>query len=127
MSLADKMRESTHKRRERLIDLANRAIPYIQDEFKRTLNVPGSRTNRSRPGEPPRRQTGELVRSAYARYYIETTPDRWDLRIKFGANAPYFRYLQDGTPRMARRPSIEPTITRIRPYLTQLLIQSRGG
>jgi len=125
VSLADRIRESPARRKARLIDLANRSIPYIQDEFKRTLGVQGSRSVRSKPGEPPRRQTGTLQKSAWARYYIETIAGGWELRIKFGADAPYFRYLQDGTPRMARRPSIEPTIERIRPLIIRLIQQSR--
>jgi len=126
MSLADRIREVPKKRQRELIAVANRAIPYIQDEFKRTLNVQGSRSDRSAPGEPPRRQTGALVKSAWARYYIETSPG-WSLLIKFGADVPYFRYLTDGTPRIRPRPSIEPTIRRIRPQLIRLLLQSRGG
>lgn len=126
MSLADRIRDVPRRVQDDLIRFANAVIPYVQDEFKRTLNVQGSRSDRSKPGEPPRRQTGRLVKSAWARYYIETSPG-WSLLIKFGADQPYFRYLTDGTARIAPRPSIEPTIRRIRPQLVRLLLQSRGG
>lgn len=125
MSVADRIRDVPKRVQDDLIRFADVVIPYVQDEFKRTLNVQGSNRDRSKPGEPPRKQTGNLMRRAYARYYINTSPV-WELSIKFGSEAEYFGYLQRGTPRMARRPSIEPTIERIRPQLMRLRQQSKG-
>jgi len=124
MSLADRIAQTPKRVQDDLIRFANAVIPYVQDEMKRTLSVQGSKHDRSKPGEPPRKQTGELMRRAYARYYINTSP-AWELSIKFGSDASYFGYLQRGTPKLKRRPSIEPTIERIRPMLVRLREQTK--
>lgn len=52
----------------------------------------------SRPGEPPRKQTGHLRRS------IAYEVDRTNLVARIGTNLAYGRYLELGTRRMAPRP-----------------------
>ena len=52
----------------------------------------------SKPGEPPRRRTGRLVRSL--NYRVRRRP----LGVSLGADAPYAGFLDEGTRRMKPRP-----------------------
>ena len=68
-------------------------------EKERVLGRQGSRTNRSRPGEAPRRQTGELEAGTRA------IPAASKLEIQI-VTTVVGKLLNDGTSRIARRPFI---------------------
>jgi hypothetical protein len=89
---------------------------YLESEWKKTVSVPGSRSDRSKPGEPPRRQTGETQKSLKA-----TVTD--DLLTMHGSKVA--QYLDEGTRRMAARPHRNPTLDRCRPTLLQILAKRR--
>lgn len=60
----------------------------------------GSPPAHSRPGDPPFRQSGELVKS------FSTMVDPAALIAQVGSDAPYSLMLEQGTPRMLPRPYI---------------------
>lgn len=65
----------------------------------------------SAPGRPPAADTGNLRRSWQAgRWHIKDRKhikDRIAPRIRIGTKVAYARLLEDGTSRMARRPSVQ--------------------
>jgi hypothetical protein len=68
-------------------------------EKDRVLGVRGSEHDRSRPGEPPRRQTGELRKRTVA------VPAASSLSIQIITTA-VGKWLNNGTARIKRRPFI---------------------
>jgi HK97 gp10 family phage protein len=66
---------------------------------------------RSRPGEPPRKQTGELQRS------IQREVNASDQKARVGTNLndpPYPRWLEFGTRKMAARPWLRRSLDEMR-------------
>jgi HK97 gp10 family phage protein len=90
-------------------------------EEKRLLGKQGTPRRRSAPGEPPRRQTGLL------RDEIDHDVDATKQTVRIGilggeaAAGHYLRFLEEGTEKMAPRPSLRPMLaalaTRIVPAL----------
>jgi len=69
------------------------------------LSVQGSEIDRSKPGEPPRRQTGKLQRSVYSQVDEET------LEAFVGTDDPVGTYMELGTKRgIAPRPWLRPAL-----------------
>lgn len=89
------------------------AADYLLAEWRKTVGVQGTRKNRSLPGEPPRKQTGELQASLFAR--VE------DDLLVIGSTAKHAGLLESGTRRMAARPHRAPTLERCRPTLLRIL------
>lgn len=93
------------------------AAAYLLDEWRKTVGIQGSRRDRSAPGQPPRRQTGTLQASLFARVT--------DGLLVIGGTAKHLRYLEDGTRRMMPRPSRGPTLERCRPKLLEIMARTR--
>ena len=68
----------------------------------------------SRPGEPPRKQTGRL-RGSVAWELIS------GLAARVGTNVKYGRYLQLGTSRMGKRPWLDVALKRSVPQITSIM------
>ena len=107
-----------------------RAAVYLHAKLLEALSVPnpgvrqGRRTvypNTSLPGQPPRLRTGWL--RANVLYELDLSAGR--ARVGLGANAPYGLYLELGTRRMAPRPWLVATLTRVMPQLQAIL--KHGG
>lgn len=60
-----------------------------------------SKPVRSKPGEPPRRETGRL--QSLVDYTVDQNP-RDVYAFTLSDDAPYASYLENGTPTMAKRP-----------------------
>jgi hypothetical protein len=89
---------------------------YAVRQLRHAVGRQGTRWNRSRPGEPPRRQNGRLQRSI--RYWI----DQWTLFIGSDIEQPpYPRYLEAGTRTMRPRPWLLATMARIQSRLWSIL------
>lgn len=71
---------------------------------------------RSKPGEPPRKQTGHLRRS-----YTHVT-DRKELVAYVGTAVRYGLFLELGTSRMAARPHVRATLYRELPVLKEMIV-----
>lgn len=85
----------------------------IHDDVKTRMGKDG---NPSRPGGYPGIVSGRL-RGSMA---IEITDGGMTGIVwQGGAQAPYARYLRDGTKRMAARPSLEPSLLRVGEAFTQ--------
>ncbi len=77
----------------------------VEKDFKATISVQGSPTNRSKPGQPPKRQTGKLVRSIQ----VKRKPNGIGLILE-----DYGLFLDQGTETIERRPWFERTILKNR-------------
>lgn len=97
-------------------DLAARADlagAVVRTRARLLAGRPGTPRLRSRPGEPPRRQTGRLVASIA--HVVIVAADAVFAVVGSGG-VPYAIHLARGTPRMAPRP-----------YLTRALRELRGA
>ncbi len=77
------------------------------------------RVERSRPGEPPRKQTGQLRRS------VQSEVDPGTLRARVGTNVEYGKHLELGTkrgldPRPWLRPAWLNSMARVNAWLATL-------
>lgn len=81
----------------------------VTNEVRRLLSVSGTRTSRSRPGEPPRKQLGRL-RASY-------TWERSGLTVRIGTNYQVARILELGSRRMAPRPHLRPALRNATPRI----------
>jgi HK97 gp10 family phage protein len=72
---------------------------------------------RSRPGEPPRRQTGTLNRSVDWEY----SDDKSLARVGVTETAPYGKFLEMGTRHMEARPFLATALKQERAELVRLL------
>lgn len=91
------------------------AADALAAEVRAVLSTPGSRKSRSRPGDPPRSQSGNLLRS------VGTRPVAGGQSIDVVVAAPYASYLERGTPKMAARPFFSVAWQRVRVKITALL------
>jgi HK97 gp10 family phage protein len=82
----------------------------LRREARALLNVPGAGAPSS-PGEPPRRQTGELRDSLR----VEIAPDR--LSATVGTDLDYGAHLEFGTQDMAPRPWLQPAAQNAAPRI----------
>lgn len=79
--------------------------PQIQDDWQDLISVDveysgATVTVRSKPGEPPRRETGDLYESIQE----ETETDYGSVSLEISTDIEYAPYLEDGTEKMAPRP-----------------------
>jgi len=87
---------------------------------KELLSVQGSPTDRSLPGEPPRKQTGDLQRS------IGYTIDETTLKSQVGTPLPYGKYLELGTRRgLAARPWLRPAFAWVAARMDAIIARIR--
>lgn len=92
-------------------------MPYRKMIKKRTVTYVVSK-----PGEPPRKQTGHLRRS------VTYEVDRENLTARVGTNVTYGKYLELGTKRgLAPRPWLRPALARVAARVNELLSQIGGG
>jgi hypothetical protein len=80
----------------------NDAGQFLRREVRRDIAIQGSYVPpvHSRPGDPPYRQSGDLIRS----YFVHV--DRHALFAQVGSPLDYSRFLELGTSRMAPRPHL---------------------
>ena len=90
------------------------AAAYLLAEYRKTVGVQGSKLDRSRPGEPPRRQTGAFQAS------LQVHVEDWGLSLG-STNGKLARWLEEGTKKMKPRPHREPTLDRCRSRLLAIL------
>lgn len=76
----------------------------------------------SKPGEPPRKQSGELRRS------VTYEVDKGELTARVGTNKPYGRYLELGTKRgLAPRPWLRRALAHMASRVNELLGNIEGS
>lgn len=68
----------------------------------------------SKPGEPPKRDTGVLDGNIET---VQISP----LKVEVSSNAPYAAALEFGTSRMAARPYMRPAVEKTRPKVLELV------
>ena len=74
------------------------AAEYVADYIRNMIGVQGTRDDRSLPGEPPKRQSGELQNS------IRVIEDRESKTVYLVSETEHWFYLEYGTKRMQARP-----------------------
>lgn len=82
-------------------------LPKSGRWYYRPKRAGGGKYQSSAPGEAPAIRTGDLLHSMRE---LEISPTQAQLSI----NASYARYLEDGTPAIARRPYVEPAVASAR-------------
>lgn len=109
------------------------ATAYLAGRVQRAINR-GNRDGRnpSRPGEPPKKVTGNLFKSVT--FEVVTTASRRVIIGRVGTNVVYGRYLELGTqgrngrPGMAPRPFLRPTLQTEQKNLVNVIVnRMRGG
>ena len=114
--------------RARGIQFLTKAILAVERRAKKLLSIPGTgrskgRTagpiTRSKPGEPPRKQTGQLRGS------VTSEVDEATMKARCGTNLPYGKYLELGTkrgilPRPWLRRALAETSTEVNSILGQV-------
>ncbi|HOK67681.1 MAG TPA: hypothetical protein PLX18_11530 [Anaerohalosphaeraceae bacterium] len=125
----EKVLDAMHKELEKA--MLKSAI-YLQGHIKRKVGKGGGKPHRpSRPGEPPRRDTGVLASSiAYnvwssrgtitARVGADVDKLKKNAR-RIGTTVDYALYLELGTANMARRPWLEPSVRECKKKISQIL------
>jgi hypothetical protein len=77
----------------------------VETKAASLLGVQGSPTDRSHPGQPPRRQTGELQAGVFSEV------DEESMSAFVGTNVPHGIYMELGTKRgIAPRPWLRPAL-----------------
>lgn len=81
---------------------------YLRQQMMRAVSVPvvkvkGKVTQRSRPGEPPRLETG-FGRAGIRDRVEQDGAGKWHLKISVVRNAIYMLFLEFGTKRVKPRP-----------------------
>ena len=90
----------------------------MAEEIREDISVPGNARVRSKPGEPPRRQTGNLrSRVQYKVAEGEAAADVYVLTVM--DDAAYAGFLEHGTSRMAPRPFFSPIESKWAPLMAQ--------
>lgn len=103
------------------------ALELAREESERLQSVPVVRTRgrviRSRPGQPPRRETGRLQASHRTQIEGEGDAVRGVLFnvARSERGAPYPAYLERGTSRMAARPTYGPVGRAVSPIAAELV------
>lgn len=104
-----------------MVKALHRAAIVVKVRAKELLSVSGTGRNgtaagRSKPGEPPRKQTG-LLRMKVAHEVDEAT-----LTARVGTNLPYGKHLELGTRRgLAPRPWLRRALAEVAGRLNQIL------
>lgn len=96
------------------------AAGYVEREVKRSMKGGGDPHVPSRPGEPPRVDTGELRRSIHHKVEVK----RSSIRGYVIAGAPYARALELGYApgNLLPRPYLRPALRRSQPGLVRILL-----
>ncbi len=110
-------------------DNVKRACIYLSGQVKQVLStksgpcnenrdepIPESEFERSKPGEPPRLQCGELRRS------ITWELDEGRMVGRVGTNKIHGRYLEDGTKYMDKRPFLSSTLAQHREPIRRIML-----
>jgi hypothetical protein len=91
--------------RRRTINGLQKLAYAVETRARMLLSVQGSPTDRSHPGEPPRRQTGELQAGVYSQV------DEESLSAFVGTDVPHGIYMELGTKRgILPRPWLRPAL-----------------
>jgi hypothetical protein len=85
------------------------------------VGVQGSRKDRSKPGEPPRKQTGGLYQSMG----YQVMPERFS--VLCGSPLEVDRYLELGTVKMAPRPHLRRALANNLGAIRSLLIEGKDA
>lgn len=111
-----------------------KAASHVEKAIKVKISLPGPRRGRlskkdrerlkaagetqrvSRPGEPPRRRTGNL-RSSISQNRMDE-----GIRYRIGSHVVYARYLEWGTSKMAARPYFRPTLAEEKPAIVRYVV-----
>ena len=103
------------------------AVLFVQGQTKQLLNrsqplrtlSSGIRVglDPSKPGEPPKRVEGSLLRSITTQ--VEVTTKKIIGRV--GTNISYARFLELGTSRIRQRPYLRPALSKSQPALKKIL------
>jgi hypothetical protein len=113
--------------RRRLEPVAESLANDVRDDLRETCSVPvvkqGGRTIRSKPGEPPRRETGGYVASILSA--SSTAGDR--VRAQVFTDAELGRWLNFGTSRMAARPHWTEAANKWAAEATRRFAEAVGG
>lgn len=115
MGLADRINAIPGRIRSSLERAAQAAINPIDREVKAVLGVQGSEKDRSKPGEPPRRQVGTLQAGSGVRW---TTKPHIRITIY---TTQIGMYLQNGTNQIRPRPFEGPIRRRINPFILRIV------
>ena len=93
-----------------------RAGLFLVKEIKKSINSPGrSGAKRSRPGNPPLRQSGSLYKSI--------TRQRKNNEERVGTNLDHGLYLEFGTRKMAARPFLRPAIIKNKKKIAKIILK----
>lgn len=86
----------------------------MKQEVKNILDIPvsknGAKIVRSRPGQPPRKNSGNLQNSVD--YLLEQKGTEISIKVFCDNSAPYALYLEYGTQKTAPRPFMLPTLNK---------------
>jgi hypothetical protein len=86
------------------------ALRDTADDMRRIISVPvvrsGGKVIRSKPGEPPRKDTGKLLASVQS---VVESLEKDKVRGSVSTNVFYDVFLTNGTSKMAPRPYAGPT------------------
>lgn len=97
-----------------------KAVRLVRNEVVKSLgvkvgrNANGRVTERSKPGEPPRLETGELRRSIAT----EVDTDRGEVVGRVGTNKEYAKYLE--LPAYLNRPFLLPAVARTKDQVANI-------
>ncbi|RJX18959.1 MAG: hypothetical protein C4575_09280 [Desulforudis sp.] len=114
------------------LDLRNEMIHSMQHSLRTGRHYRRRKGDRrgkfdhiaSSPGNPPRPDTGELLRSII----MEARPS--DLAVEVGSNItkpPYPAYLEEGTGRVAPRPFLAPAMDKLRSKIERRILDAVAG
>jgi HK97 gp10 family phage protein len=98
---------------------------FLRDEMRKVVSVPvvkvnGRVTVRSKPGEPPRLETG-FGRSKINYRVAQDGRGTWHLKISVAVNAAYMLYLEYGTRRIKPRPWLVSTWKKCQPQVEKII------
>lgn len=117
--------EASRHVRSRAVRFLYRAASWVQTRAKQLLSIAGTGkvkgkrvgpVERSKPGEPPRKQTGRLRAS------VQKEVDAESLTARVGTNVEYGRHLELGTKRGVKpRPWLRRALAEMQTKVAQLL------
>lgn len=87
-------------------DIITRKALEVEDNAKRSMQGGGRPHQPSRPGQPPRVDTG-LLRSSITH---EVESDLFSVEARVGTNVKYGLFLEIGTEKMEPRPWLRPAL-----------------